>query len=400
MKDSKLYCDKHGAEDPATCGYLDASIDARPMCNADPDCLAAAPRCEPQSHFCVECLTNTDCTSSTRPFCDPDNYTCQGCVTHSDCPSGACLPTGICGEGTQVAFVDPMASATTGCSSTSPCGKVTDALETMRPYVKLTGAISEAIAIAQNVTLLADPGTTVTRPNGGVVIALTAGNDVAIYDLRVVGNGDVGIANGGSTLRLTRVGVTGCNAKNKPAVEAKGGTTILSRCQLYGNAGGGITTDAMASFNITNTFIVHNGATDSMVGGAKLGATSSGQNRFELNTVADNSTAYGTYAGVTCNVTSLTIPNNIISHNLANADALNTYANAYVLGCPLGSSKTSLDSAPFKFVMDSGTTPPWDYHIQQDSTAIDAGSMTDINFDIDGDLRPTMAVDIGADELK
>ena len=46
MKDSKLYCEKHGAEDPATCGYLDASIDARPMCNADPDCTAPAARCE------------------------------------------------------------------------------------------------------------------------------------------------------------------------------------------------------------------------------------------------------------------------------------------------------------------------------------------------------------------
>jgi hypothetical protein len=201
-------------------------------------------------------------------------------------------------------------------------------------------------------------------------------------------------------MRLVRVAVTGCNMKNKPGVDAKGGTTVLSRCQLYGNAGGGMQTDATASFNVTNSFIVHNGATDSMVGGAKLGATSSGQNRFELNTVADNTTAYGTYAGVTCNATSLTIPNNIISHNLANGDAVNTYANAYVLGCPLGSSKTAIDSAPFKFIMDTGTAADWNYHIQAGSTAIDVGSTTDVGFDFDGDLRPATAVDVGADELK
>jgi hypothetical protein len=401
MKDSKLYCEKHGAEDPATCGFLDASIDARPMCNADPDCTAPAARCELTSHYCVECLTNTDCPNSSRPLCDPDTYSCEGCVAHSDCPSGACLPTGICGEGSQVAFVDPAATATIGCSSTSPCGKISDALKTMRPYVKVTGAISEAIEIDQNVTVLADPGTTLTRPNNGVVVSVAAGNDVAIYDVRVIGMNDVGIANAASTLRLTRVAVTGCNAKNKPAVDAKGGTTILSRCQLYGNAGGGITTDGSASFNVTNTFIVHNGATDSTVGGAKLGATSSGQNRFELNTVADNMTAFGTYAGVQCGPTNLTLPNNLITHNLATNDVLNTYANNAPagLGCALGSSKTSIDNAPFKFVMDTGTGP-WDYHIQAGSTAIDSGSMTDINFDIDGDLRPTMAVDVGADELK
>lgn len=401
MKDSKLYCEKHGAEDPATCGYLDASIDARPMCNADPDCTAPAARCELTSHYCVECLTNTDCTNSSQPFCDPDTYTCEGCVAHSDCPSSACLPTGICGEGTQVAFVDPAATATTGCSSSSPCGKIADALKTMRPYVKVKGAISEAVAINQNVTVLADPGTTLTRPNSGAVISVAAGNDVAVYDVLVIGNNDVGIANAASTLRLTRVAVTGCNAKNKPAVDAKGGTTILSRCQLYGNAGGGITTDATASFNVTNTFIVHNGAADSTVGGAKLGATSSGQNRFELNTVADNMTAFGTYAGVQCGPTNLTLPNNILSHNLSNNDTLNTYANnaPQGLGCAMGSSKTAIDSAPFKFVMDGGAGP-WDYHIQAGSTAIDVGSMTDINFDIDGDLRPTTAVDVGADELK
>lgn len=402
MKDSKLYCEKHGAEDPATCGYLDASIDARPMCNADPDCTGPAARCEVTSHFCVECLTNTDCTNTSRPFCDPDTYTCEGCVAHSDCPSGACLPTGICGEGAQVAFVDPLAVATTGCSSTAPCGKVADALKTMRPYVKLEGAISEAVSIAQNVSILADPGTTLTRPNSGAVISVAAGNDVSVYDLRVIGNGDVGIANGGSTLRLTRVGVTGCNTKNKPALDAKGGTTIVSRCQFYGNAGGGMQTDATASFNVTNTFIVHNGASDSTVGGAKLGATSSGQNRFELNTVADNMTAYGTYAGVQCSPTNLTLPNNIISHNLAANDTVNTYANTAPqgLGCALGSSKTSIDNTQFKFVMDTGTAADWNYHIQPGSTAIDAGSMTDINFDFDGDLRPATMLDVGADELK
>ena len=71
-----------------------------------------------------------------------------------------------------------------------------------------------------------------------------AGNDVAIYDLRVVGNGDVGIANAGSTMRLIRVGVTGCNAKNKPAVEAQGRHDDPLALPALRQRGGGITTDA------------------------------------------------------------------------------------------------------------------------------------------------------------
>ena len=79
----------------------------------------------------------------------------------------------------------------------------------------------------------------------------------------------------------------------------------------------------------------------------------------------------------------------------------NTYANAYVFGCPLGSSKTAVDNATFKFVQADSATAPWDYHIQIGSTAIDAGTATDIGFDVDGDLRPQgSAVDVGADEYK
>lgn len=396
MKDSKLYCEKHGADDPATCGYFDASIDARPTCNADPDCTTG--RCETTSHYCVECLTNADCMNSSRPLCDPDTWSCQGCVAHTDCASGACLPNGVCGDSSEVAFVDPTGSATTGCSATMPCMKISDALATSRPFVKLTGSISEAVTIAQNVTLLAAPDTTLTRANSGVLIDIKSNTDVAIYDLRLVGNGDSGIVNAGATLRLTRVAVTGCNSKDKPAVESKGGTTIISRSQIYGNGGGGLLTDAMAAFSVTNTLIVHNGLADGTIGGAKFGATSSGQNRFELNTVADNVTAYANFAGVACGATSLTIPNNIISHNLATGDVANTYANAYVFGCPLGSSKTAIDNTPFKFVSDA--SQPWDYHIQLGSTAIDAGSTTDIGFDFDGDLRTPTAIDVGADELK
>src|SRR4051794_2713458 len=135
MKDSKLYCGKHGAEDPATCGYLDAAIDARPMCGTDMDCSGRAPFCEPSSHYCVECLDNSSCTVPDRPFCDLSTYTCEGCVTNADCPSKACLPTGVCGDDSNTAYVDPTSGTHTGCTFAQPCMLIADALTTGRPNV-------------------------------------------------------------------------------------------------------------------------------------------------------------------------------------------------------------------------------------------------------------------------
>jgi hypothetical protein len=373
---------------------------------ADPDCAASpgAPFCETTSQFCVECYLPEHCAGNTvKTFCDLDSFRCTSCVAHADCASGACLPSGECGDDTTVAYVDPTAAMTnTTCTFAQKCATLALALATKRPYIKLQGAIVEAVAKldAVSVTFIAEPGTTLTRATGGVVFHFANGSEVSIYDLAITGNDEKGIVVEKSTLRLTTSSVTGCNHKDRRAIEAKmGSTLIVSRSSIFSNIGGGVLTDAATTFNITNSFIYRNGANDSMVGGASFGATSSGLNRFEMNTVVDNRATTTADAGGLYCASTLRAPNNLIARNYTGGLTTNLNANKPVTGgCNLGESQLANDVADFAFAMPDGAGP-WSYHVGPGSMAIDRGVATDLTVDFDGNARPYNAkVDVGADE--
>jgi hypothetical protein len=406
QKESKLYCGMH-LNDIANCGYADAGIDARPACMSDMDCASTplAPHCELGAHVCVECFDDTHCAANAdKKFCDLDTFLCTTCVKNSDCASGACLPNGVCGDDNNVAYVDAAAPAgNTQCTMAAPCLTITKGLATGKPYILVRGAISDTVAISgKSVTIIGEPGASVTRPMAGVVMTITAGADVAIYDLTVIGNGEKGIAiDMGSTVHLVRVTVTNCNGKDHRAIEAKTATLIMSRCTVYANIGGGILTDANTTYNITNSFIYRNGDDASAVGGLSLGATSAGLRRFEFNTIADNrAKAAPDVGGVHCGG-GVPAPNNIIARNsvggLLGGLTANTDATG---GCDFSQSMIASDVATFSFVMPDGTGP-WDYHVMAGSMAIDRGVTSDITVDFDGQPRPqNTKFDVGADEYK
>lgn len=404
-KRSKLYCGLHPT-DLENCGYLDAGIDARPTCSADPDCAGSpgAPFCEQSSRYCVECYLPEHCAvNPDKPFCDLDMFRCTSCVTHADCASNACLPNGVCGDNASVAYVDPTAApANTQCTLAEKCSTIAAALLTKRPFVKLVGGIVEQVPVINTtqVTFIAEPGTTLTRANSGITLSIANGSEVAIYELAIIGNDETGIAVDKSVLRLVRSSVSGCNRKDRQALEARTGSTlIVSRCSIFANQGGGIFTDGATTFNITNTFIYRNGADDSAVGGASLGASTSGLNRFEMNTVVDNRVTTTANAGGLHCAASLRAPNNIVARNYAGG--LTGLANSNkpgIGGCNLGESLVSTDITDYRFVMPDGPGP-WDYHLQPGSSVIDSGVATDITVDVDGDARPfNTNVDVGADE--
>jgi hypothetical protein len=404
-KDSKRYCEQHPT-DLENCGYGDAGVDARPTCMADPDCAGSpgAPYCEVTSQFCVECYLPEHCAGNAdETFCDLDTFRCTSCVAHADCASGACLPSGECGDDATVAYVDPAAATTnTACTSAQKCATIALALATGRPYIKLQGAIVETIPKldGDSVTFIAEPGTTLTRSSSGIIIEIANGSDIAIYDLAIIGNGEKGILVEKSTLRLTTSSVTGCNVKDKRAIEAKmGSTLVMSRSTISSNAGGGIVTDGATTFNITNNFIYRNGANDTMVGGASFGATTSGLNRFEMNTLVDNRATTTADAGGLYCASTLRAPNNLIVRNLTGGLATNLNANKPVTGgCNLSESQVATDVADFAFTMPDGGGP-WNYHVGPGSMAIDRGVATDLTVDFDGNARPYNAkVDVGADE--
>ncbi|HEY5925376.1 MAG TPA: choice-of-anchor Q domain-containing protein [Kofleriaceae bacterium] len=401
-RQSEKYCGLHPG-DLENCGYLDAMIDSRPTCGVDQDCSPGAPYCEMNAHFCVECYSDTHCAANAEEkFCDLETFLCTSCRSNADCMSEICLPNGVCGDDATVAYVDPIAGIDNAtCAQLTKCKTVEAALDTMKPYVKLQGTVSEEVVVsARAVTLIGEPGTTtLTRPMDGVVLTINMGSDVAIYDLYVVGKNEKGIVVDESTLRFVTSSVTECNRKDKRAIEAKmGSTLIMSRSSVYSNVGGGVVTDATTTFNISNSFFYHNGANDSMVGGLLLGAASSGLSRFEMNTVVDNRAALTADAGGIACTAAVPAPNNLIVRNLAGGLGSSPNSNKPAAGgCNLGMSL--VDAAVDSFAFVSPDVTPYDYHVGPGSMAIDRGVMSDIDIDFDGGPRPfNNSFDVGADE--
>ena len=182
------------------------------------------------------------------------------CAEHAQCAtSNVCLPDGTCADPAQVAYVDPAGSDNPDCSKTSPCTKVMSALASNRPYVKLHGTIDEAVTINRDVTLLADPGTTLTTTGGdvrGVPILSVAGQEngvlrpirVGIYDLEVTGahgpffGYGIEQVNSHDTIELHRSKVTN-NANG--GIVGNGGTLTVTDSTVSGN---GLTGTAAVSY--------------------------------------------------------------------------------------------------------------------------------------------------------
>ena len=63
----------------------DAGGDARPpSCQNDADCPGVAPRCETTSGACVQCVSDSDCSTG---LCDTGAHSCTSCNSSADCPS-------------------------------------------------------------------------------------------------------------------------------------------------------------------------------------------------------------------------------------------------------------------------------------------------------------------------
>jgi hypothetical protein len=400
---STKYCGLH-PEDTFNCGFTDAGADAARSCAADPDCVAPDPRCDLDSHTCVQCLSGADCTRPEATICNLATHTCQGCIANSDCASQACLPTGTCGDDTSVAYVDPTApAANTTCTFASQCSTIAKALATKMRFVKLHGTISEAVTLGKNVVVafLADPGTTLTRPSNGAIFGMMAGDVVDVYDLELIGGAmtTVVAVGGMEVFRLHHVTIHDCGG---PAIATNGGTFSLTRSRLYTNPGGALVLAGPTQFVVTNNFIYQNGtpALDQPAGGVAITVMTAGFNQFAFNTVADNHIkAMGAdVGGVACTTVGLTLPDNLIVHNDRAGNAQDTAANTSVAAaCDYSMSKIAIDPAPFAFVA------PGDYHLTAASAAIDVApsSPENTNVDIDNDHRPTGAgYDYGADEYK
>lgn len=420
-------------------------------CTASAQCMAPTPVCSLSAQTCVQCTaTEHDACTGLTPACGADNA-CRGCAAHAECASSACLPDGSCGTDATVAYVDGMGSGTS-CTRLAPCGKISDAVKLGKPFVKLHGTFNEQVLLNTDVTLLADPGTTLTDTMNGILLKIDGMIHVAIYDLTisgasgmnnpgisllsgntanvslvratVSGNAGGGISATGGTLTISESTIS---ANPGGGISATGGATVtVSQSKIAGNTNGGIQTtggtltvsqstisanvpgggiSAMNSvFVIVGNVVFNNGGNTSLVGGLSIGGTMNPMNRLEFNTIVANTAQDGTGSGVHCLAGTFTAKDNIVSDNrnltlTTQIDGGCTHAYTLVHPGPPPTGTGNIGDDP-RFVNEG----MGDVHLQTASPARGkadpSADLTGIAAqDIDGDARIAPA-DLGAYQVK
>jgi hypothetical protein len=359
------------------------------------------------------CSDSAQCRGMT-PICDlAGDKHCRGCRAHQECSdSQTCLPNGSCAEAKDVAYVrNPGGTDNLMCGPGSPCATIGTALALGRPYLKLDGMLDEAVEIGRDLTVLAEPGTTVTRtsnllPGPHNIVTITGTSNVKIFDLAINGSPgtDAGLVlpmGSNPLVTVSHVSMSGNDGKGG-AINAESGTINLYRSTISGNMGGGISI-VMAQFDIENNFITTNGNAQSTYGGIFLNIKqAAGTHILSFNTIAANTAKLDAAAGAECTLVDpmLMFSNNIIYKNVSSGDP--------VVGphCLWSYSDIQLSTGVIDGVGNLNVDPMFvnagggNFHLQDRSPVIDvADPNSTLDVDIDGDFRPQNGRrDIGADE--
>jgi hypothetical protein len=396
-KDNPYYCDD------ACETMLDGGGSGSNACASNAECTqSASPVCDTTAGTCVACTaSDIGACAGTTPVCVTAMNMCAACVAHDECSaSNACLPSGACGTDTEVAYVASTGNDSNPCTQALPCATLTKAA-TMRPFVKLENDIVETVTLASvNVTVLAEPGTQISRlaGNDNAVVTVSGTSNVTLKNVVIRGGATstghgivVGAGANGVTLTLEDVAVVNNNGLG---LSIGGGMLTMTRVLVARNDSGGA--DVSGDFDITSSMFVSNGTSGSMIGGARLspGAT---KHVFDFNTVADNSSTNATGRGVYC-LYPMTATSTLVVNNLPNGCTFE-YSMSDVA---LGGTTNKTGSAQFQNTLGSTPLAPDFYRIGDMSDAIDSGAPSStVMTDIDGDSRPQGgARDIGADEYK
>jgi hypothetical protein len=308
------------------------------------------------------------------------------CVTQADCPASVCLPSTVCADAGDVAWLSERAvSASTTCTMQAPCIRLTDALATNRPYIRVVGTIANLSSISRDVTIFGEPG-------GGFSgsLQINAGV-VGLYTLDLTG-GSTCIQNQGATLTVEHCVVHDCS---NLGISSNGALTLdgstITRCRN----GGVVVLDP--TFAITNNFITANGSTMTQTGGISIQAASSAlASRIDFNTVAANAikSSTNTAGGIYCNVAGVSCTGNVIVRNTVNGSTGTSYANES------GQCDFSRSLAQPTDSLGFVSTAANDYHITAASPLRDIPMLTTtLTTDVDGESRPYgSGYDLGADE--
>jgi len=402
---NSLFCQNDmNANDPACAGQ----VDAQQACETSTDCTGNETVCRLPDRVCVECTTaEADACTGTSPVCDDGTNRCVGCTEHSDCmaSSNVCLPTGACAETAAVAYVSATGTDP-ACTKLAPCGTLDDALKTNLTTIKFeAGLVSDTkltVIDSRALTILAERGAKLDRDDSGTILEVKGTSNVQIYDLEITGaagiNDGIGISMpvGTARLALHRVKITACQSLGLSVAANQG--LSMDRSIISGNAGGGVSISNV-DFVLTNNIIVFNGGATSTTGGLTL-SPATATHTFEFNTISDNSSTGATASvrGVNC-VIPMNGANNIVNINKASASCTLEYTlfetGAAVTGTNKAGEPAFLNTNP------GNPLAPNYFRIGATSAALDSANPASMMaVDIDADVRPAGAADIGADELQ
>jgi hypothetical protein len=283
----------------------DCTDSTKPICGSGHTCVpCAAGSSQCASHkgltvcsagSCVECVTSSDCTAvPTKPICGTNNQ-CHACQADSDCTAapGVCMTDGHCAGTGEVVYVQYSSS---GCpsqngSAANPYCDPNQAVAhlTGNTFVIIivgstnTQMILNATAVSPVIVGRKDSAGNAGSIPAGAGTALTVSAGTALIRDLTVSAGSSSTSEGilvtGTSTKVSLLRVTSSLTTGLGIDAEAGASLVMDRCLVQTNSVGGILIGA-ASYSIENSIIAGNGY------GVKFAASvlSTGS-QFSFNTV-------------------------------------------------------------------------------------------------------------------
>ena len=370
------------------------------------------------------------CQQVGMQVCDGDTHTCRACGGDGECTSGVCSAE-VCIAPGDIAYVAMNGTDNSICSMATPCGLVSQALTTGRPFIAVApGDYRESATIDLDNRTVAIRATGATFSQTGAnreVLAIRGTSQVTVLGGTFDGAGDgtapvIAVSAAASVLTLD--GVTVRNSQNNGILATSGRLTVR-RSIITSNALIGIEvaspgqpfelTDSIILLNdiaglritalratVINNIIARNGLRGTIAAFRVEALTQAASSRIEFNTIANNipdTASRGT--GVACGAASTVLSNSIIYGNSGTTQHSGcsiTYSDVQGGATGMGNFDLPpgfLDIATNNFSLNTGSPATGRANPAADLTGPAA-------FDHDGNPRPRPAgtpADVGAYEI-
>jgi hypothetical protein len=207
------------------CGQHARSVDLFALCVV---ALFAISSCKyPNPDYCPE-STDNRCPAINAPDTPDPDLGVSDCAPEQCTDSSVCLPDGACADVAMVAYVADDGTGTM-CTKDAPCGTRAQGIATSRPYVKVSGTVSEPapLKITRDVTIL-----------GGTTAELMPTTGTKNNDLIVIDDDRIEI----HQLGISGVGASGNEFEPLAAISVEGVEALVTLVgvRIHGNMESGV----------------------------------------------------------------------------------------------------------------------------------------------------------------